>query len=72
MLPRLECGDQVRNASLRLVKQLGQGHSRLLSTTASPDLGDLRMINHVVVAHQDLGLLAELVSQENSTLSGPL
>jgi hypothetical protein len=63
----LESRNHVRNARLRLVKQLWEGHSSFLSTPTDSHLWDLGVVDHVVVPHQDFSILAELVGQENTS-----
>ena len=48
--------DQVRDACFTLIEQFRKGNSRFLATSSCTHLGDRCVVDHVVVAHQDLCL----------------
>lgn len=62
----LETCDHVRYSRLLLVQKLWQGDCGFLATSACSDFRDLRVVDHVVVPHQDFSLLAELMGQEDA------
>ena len=68
LLEWLERENQVADASLRLIKQLGWLDCCLFVASTSSYTWHCLLVNHVVIAHQDLSLLSELVSQEDSSL----
>ena len=68
MLPRLKGGDKIRYTGLGLVKELGRRDCSLLATASGSNLWNHCIIYHIVVAHEDLGLLAEFVGQKNTSL----
>ena len=68
LLEWLERENQVADASLRLIKQLGWLNRCLFVASTSSYAWHCLLVNHVVIAHQDLSLLSELVSQEDSSL----
>ena len=68
LLEWLERENQVADASLRLIKQLGWLNRCLFVASTSSYTWHCLLVNHVVIAHQDLSLLSELVSQEDSSL----
>ena len=66
LLIRFEGADEVRNSSLGLIKKLWQRYSCLLTATTSPNFRNLSVVYHVVVAHECLCLLSELVGLKDS------
>lgn len=66
LLIRFEGADEVGNPSFGLIKKLWQCYSCLFTTTASSDFRNLSVVYHVVVAHECLCLLSELVGLEDS------
>ena len=68
LLEWLERENQVADASLCLIKQLRRLNRCLLVSSTSTNAWYSLLVDHVVIAHQDLSLLSELVSQEDSSL----
>ena len=67
IFPWLVGRNQVWDTRLCLIKKLGIWHWGLLGTCSNANFWDLGVINHVVVTHENLSLLAELVSHEDAS-----